>query len=715
MKKGFRLVLGLSLVVPLVIGATAFLFMGCGATDTTSATTTTAASTTTTTTATTSTTTTTNTTTTTSAGATTTTTTSTTTTTAAAGTTATLSGQVAVSSADLALAGASTFSIVEPTFRTLANTGLEGATVKLYEIAADGTETDTGITAITDSSGNYSMSNVPVLEDGVYKTVATKTVTDDQLEISALKVIDTPGAKTSNLAPETTVATKLFIKEINDKYTNVAVDKNALNDAIDIVVDDVEKLVQTQEKLSLPSNLVSRTDQMENAATGIAEAPDLNAKKAFDKIDMQNMGNNAVLSSNPNEAAKLLNNLSLQGVGESALIPSKINDVIAQEYVSGTTKTLSEVVDALDESFGSTSLDTATVTQAWQNDIDTMFSEVADITEGATDQLITNPAFFVFNEAPSLSATTSLDMTKAVTLKNFVAQNYAQTDTFDGTRFASALGFDLSGTDVSTNSAYFEDVNLYYGSYGDWKTAGEVTLAIPDGSPTPETVVLIYDGIVVGTFAAEPNLNTFRLEHEAGHVVVPSDAGTTYDYTLQATLSDASTITTSSTVQVFSIPSPSLYRIDNTPLDDDSSIIDGTSYRLYYSLPTATDIRQVFVWSTPEVEDIPLPTGYSWAYAVEITVYGGALGSNSGTSTTEINVDDTNITLTDTEQSTMEYTTDFSSLYTKASFISPIDFREEHEGQKIAYRFYLQRIMLNDEGKYNGIAAGMFNFIRYEP
>ena len=59
------------------------------------------------------------------------------------------------------------------------------------------------------------MSNVPVLEDGVYKTVATKTVTDDQLEISALKVIDTPGAKTSNLAPETTVATKLFIKGLS--------------------------------------------------------------------------------------------------------------------------------------------------------------------------------------------------------------------------------------------------------------------------------------------------------------------------------------------------------------------------------------------------------------------------------------------------------------------------------------------------------------------
>ena len=121
MKKLMVLVFGL-LLVSLV-----FITLGCGTTSSITAATTTTTTSTTTTTAT--------------GGTTTTTTTSTTTSTAAA--TATISGQVAVSASDISALGIAAISQAEPTFRTLASSGLSGATVRLYQIAEDGTETAT--------------------------------------------------------------------------------------------------------------------------------------------------------------------------------------------------------------------------------------------------------------------------------------------------------------------------------------------------------------------------------------------------------------------------------------------------------------------------------------------------------------------------------------------------------------------------------------------
>ena len=115
---------------------------------------------------------------------------------------ATISGQVAASSADLTSSGLMALSIVEPTFRTLANTGVTGATVSLYKIEADGTETDTGKIATTDASGNYSLTEVDVLTSGIYKTVAQKVVGGNTVEVSSLVVLSGASAETVNIAPE---------------------------------------------------------------------------------------------------------------------------------------------------------------------------------------------------------------------------------------------------------------------------------------------------------------------------------------------------------------------------------------------------------------------------------------------------------------------------------------------------------------------------------
>lgn len=459
------------LVSGLLIVSLAFIAVGCGSSGTTSAatTTTTAASTTTTTT---------NTTTTTSAG------------------TAALSGQVVVSSDDLALVGASAFTIIEPKFRTMANAGLSGATVSLYHLGTDGTETNLGLTATTDATGNYSFTAVPVQATCIVKAIANKTVGADSLVISSLKVLDSTAPATANLAPETTVATKLFDTKIKNKYSSVVINKNSLENAFDLVVDDIENLVQTQGKLTLPSNLDSKSNQMENAALAIAEDPNLNAKKAFLKIDLENAKENG-------QGAKVINKMINADDGS---ISSNVAQVLGTAYASDTNKTLSETITALDQAYSSTALNAGTVTSAWQNEINNVFTQIASLGAGLTDDLITSPAFFVFSEAPTLSSTTDLDMGQVVALKQFVGQQYASGDTFKGVKFVGALGLSAGQTGITTAAACFKDIDIYYGSYGGvWKIGGTVIITVPESlqtaGTTPEAVNLLYQGTTVATFA----------------------------------------------------------------------------------------------------------------------------------------------------------------------------------------------------------------------
>lgn len=192
--------------------------------------------------------------------------------------------------------------------------------------------------------------------------------------------------------------------------------------------------------------------------------------------------------------------------------------------------------------------------------------------------------------------------------------------------------------------------------------------------------------------------NIWRLSNEHGISVI---AGTTKNYTVKAVLSNSTELTTSLTLEIVDIPEPTLYTLDGRAAQNTSN---------YYELTTLSDRKPIFTWSTAEVADTILPSGFSWAYAIAINVYGTQMGAST------LEVGD-QISLSPDERATMEYSsgTDLASLFTNASFISPVDFFDEVHGEKACYHFYLQRVLLNAEGRYNGIAAGLFRNLRYLP
>jgi len=129
----------------------------------------------------------------------------------------TLTGQVAVSSSDLHAAGFHADQIARAKaavlrFATSADSALPDAAVTLYQVNADGTKSlVSGVTATTDASGNYTLTNVPDAITG------TGAATDFYYEIDAKSgtlEVSAPAAPTTdavvNVSPETTIAAAML-------------------------------------------------------------------------------------------------------------------------------------------------------------------------------------------------------------------------------------------------------------------------------------------------------------------------------------------------------------------------------------------------------------------------------------------------------------------------------------------------------------------------
>ena len=192
--------------------------------------------------------------------------------------------------------------------------------------------------------------------------------------------------------------------------------------------------------------------------------------------------------------------------------------------------------------------------------------------------------------------------------------------------------------------------------------------------------------------------------------------------TIEATFTDTSTLSASTPKTVFNIPGIStLLRLDGTTevSDNLAETAQFSQKFVYYDLPAFSDQKPIILWSTGETNALTLPTGYSWGYFMEVSIHGTTLETNSGSLTLEVHDADRfgMENLSDNITATMEYSSlnDLGKLYTNPAFICPIDLFEEVDGTKIAYRMYLQRILLDDKGKYNGIGAGAFQKIRYQP
>lgn len=618
-------------------------------------------------------------------------TTTSTTTTLAGG--ASISGQVAADAGDLS--GLGIMSTAKPKFRTLANSVMAGATVKLYQIGADGAETYTGKLATADASGNYTIADVTPLTAGIYKVEATKTVGSNTVKVETLSVVNSVTAETANIAPETSIAAAMFDDVIKQDFTKVIVNQNTMGELQNLVVDDTENLVNNGQ-LALPSMTTSNNVQVGLAASGIAENKG-NADKAFKKVKIENMGNTAKLDSNLNLATKYLNEVTITGPGQGYILPKEATKAMGQAYINSETKTITEVVNALSQAAG-TSINSANVVNGLNQQLAGIKTKYDSLVAGSSDALITEPEYMVFNagQTLTLTATSTLEVSQQLAVENYIKQNILPQGTaVDEIKFIDQLGYITAGSGIATNEPFFQEINLYYGSYGGWKLGGGIQLYFPTGSGITATAVNIRssDGTTKSLSANAPGSTMYTLASETGPTVV---SGTNY-FTLEATLSNSALLTKPVTIEMVEIPEPTVQRIDGSLFENLNSPVP------YYQITTVSDKRPIIKWSTSEVAVVTIPTGYAWAYALEVSRYGTTVGA------TTLEVDDAD--------NTPVYATgtDMAKLLTNNSFLMPVDLSTEVSGEKVAYRLYVQRILLNPEGRFNGIAAGAFRFLRYVP
>ncbi|QQR80128.1 MAG: hypothetical protein IPJ69_12480 [Deltaproteobacteria bacterium] len=166
------------------------------------------------------------------------------------GTTITLSGQAAVRAQDVSGLRLSALTLknsilgFRPKFATIGDTALASADVTLVKINADGTEeTVSGVTATTDSDGNYTLSDVPVTETGSGAT------TDFYYEVridNGDGYIAAPVAAeadaTVNVSPETNLAATMLMDVAQADATgatHVVPSESIINDLREAALDEV--------------------------------------------------------------------------------------------------------------------------------------------------------------------------------------------------------------------------------------------------------------------------------------------------------------------------------------------------------------------------------------------------------------------------------------------------------------------------------------------
>jgi len=540
----------------------------------------------------------------------------------------------------------------------------------------------------------------------------------------------------------------------NDSAVSIlTVDEKLLKESMGILVDETEQIVE-EGTLTLASMKQEYNRQVGEFAAGIKEKRG-NAHLSFSNLKNSVIKENAIAATNQTEAMKVINNVAIKGAGHNYMPKTEANRVFAKALVDGVTTTLDELLDAISTATSSvihasstiTDLETyntsSTITDL-ETELNAVQTKVDNIIAGTSRETITEGTYFAFGEEDrkgTLTGNTSLDAVQAVAVLNFVKENNPGATIDDMEVVQAAYPSIVSELGISSTTPYIIIDDLFYGSYGGWKVGGRVDVYIPAGvasSLTVESVELI--GTTVATFGADGD--TYFLSHSDGPIIQTSSNGTTNTLTIRATLSNAGAsgvnaaaantiITQLVTYEGYEIPGPTVSFYNGTDLftmdDSAAEIGQGTGSFELYVLPAVTDTNPIFVWSTSEVDSasMPLPPGYSWAYAVEVSVYGSTLESNSGSLTLEVNANDKyNMHgIPDSDKETLEYTSagDLGQLFTNDAFISPIDFYSEYNGalpeyhgEKIAYRFYLQRVLLDDEGKFHGIAAGYFRFIRKE-
>jgi hypothetical protein len=535
----------------------------------------------------------------------------------------TISGQVALSAEDLQLAQNTANAVLEfqtarPKFQTVATSTLPNAAVTLVKIKADGTESVvTGVSATTDSSGNYTLEGVPSA------TTGTGSSDDFYYEVRATSgkvVVSGPTAPTSsgtvNLSPETKLAANMIssVAKIPGSSTSVLPGADVINNVREIVKDDVADISTS---IIVPSSRTSAEDDVSLTATAIASAGGNSEKilRAFEAEKEHQLVSKA--GTDVSAASPYLERVIKQGCNYNSEfnLPNTARGTLAQAFVSDKKITVTKLVDAYNANNGSDpDVVVSSVVNSTKAKIEGIETQLKDKTVISSDS---QQLLYVKRdlESTSFKHTTELDMDQALAVTQGVFNTACQPGNFDMVGFIA----DATVTDKPTTPT-FVDIKLFHDSgFGCQGNTGHLRATAEMYSPgttTVNNVSIAASGVTfkkssfdsVGTNGSYSRWELSKQDADATCVSFSK----AIEYTLTATLSDTSTISQKVSRTHLSVPEASV-KFAST----------GDKISKNSNSPTATNAkRPIFEWSpAPGDASVTIkeaPTGSQLKFTFEL-------------------------------------------------------------------------------------------------
>jgi hypothetical protein len=555
----------------------------------------------------------------------------------------TITGQAAISLSQLTAASlrsgdSAGIKSVPVHFATTANSALPNATVKLYKISADGTETQvTGVTATTDTAGNYTLTNVPDAVTG------TGSATDFYYEVRASSGgldISAPVAPTAdttvNLSPESKIAAAMLSAVSNVPGVTSAAVLPAGN-AIDLLRDIVFTNISQMSSFSLPSMAAGDESKVAIAAEAVS-ANNGNADKLMEAYDSLKealyLDQNRPVVSEARIASYLERAVqSSCNYQQAAKLPQAAATALAGAFKAGTTFTLGQIANAYNHNGGNPAIDANGIVTAFSgvlNVLNTALTSSTDIPDAALGGI-----YISRGTLSSLSSSSSLEADQALLLLQAIAPSNQQCQVP-----LNYLGIaaELTGNTALTTTPSFDDIEVYHqrlqcGNNGSLEA--RVKLYLPQAT-TVSGVTISANGLK-DQFGADltsalsltidnfPSAGTSNWILSGGPTQACLVFGQTYTFTITADLSTGP-ITTTVTRTPVDVPEAQItlmakdYSETSVVFSQNSTGQPDNPIKLSASLSTE---RPVFKWSPAPGEDaaaaINAPAGTQIKYLYDVS------------------------------------------------------------------------------------------------
>lgn len=565
--------------------------------------------------------------------------------------TVTLTGTAAVGAADLSLVATPAEVALAKSksipFLTKADAVASGFDVSLYKISADGTEEQvSGVTATTDASGAYTLSDVPVA------TTGTGAATDFYYEVRAtngtleIKAPTAPSADTTvNASPETKIAANLLtnVAQIPETGTpSVLPEKEAIEHVREMVAADVDEMTT----FTPPSTSTAAEANVTIAAEAVS-SNNRNSEKLRRMYELQQeafyiLQNKANLTTG--DIASYLDRVTKAGCDfdSNMVLPQSASVTLATKLAAGSTYTVSEVVDAFNISSTTpdvTSDEAIAHFRAMQDALSTAFADKSDLSSINSENLI---ALYVDRgDLTSLAADTALQIDQALAMVQAMLPtgNRCQgSRNFDYVSFVASL----TDNDAMDLAPVFSDIEVYsqrFGSCTDAALRARVEVFLPHGV-TVNIVSIAASGM---TDTNGVSLSSVHLTQSDPNIPVweygTSDAqqaclafGTAYEFTLTADFEGADDLSVPVLRTIVNLPEATITLVANYTETTQFSTGQPAD-------PVAiSDERPMFKWipapGTPSA-DLGAPDGSKIRYLYDITHFSRSDGGYAGTGAPE--------------------------------------------------------------------------------